>query len=179
MNKRSTKFYRKNEAEVMKRLGFSPTINSGAGWIQKEDAESEHFICQLKSTDKESMSIKQHDLNVLEIHASESHKLPVFAFQFLNHDEVWVAVRESDIEEIKAVIRGEREEQKTQESIDETEEIEYNYNVPRSSEDAIRSAVARKKYMEQREKEMQKRREEAREEMKQRRRKRNKSWQRS
>ena len=31
MNKRSIKFYRKNEAEVMKRLGFKPTKNSGAG----------------------------------------------------------------------------------------------------------------------------------------------------
>lgn len=31
MNKRSTKFYRKNEAEVMKCLGFKPTRNSGAG----------------------------------------------------------------------------------------------------------------------------------------------------
>lgn len=27
MNKRSTKFYRKNEAEVMKRIGFKPTKN--------------------------------------------------------------------------------------------------------------------------------------------------------
>lgn len=31
--KRSTKFYRKNEREVMKGLGFKPTKNSGAGWI--------------------------------------------------------------------------------------------------------------------------------------------------
>lgn len=31
MSKRSTKFYRKNEADVMKRLGFKPTKNSGAG----------------------------------------------------------------------------------------------------------------------------------------------------
>lgn len=31
MPKRSTKFYRKNEADVMKRLGFKPTKNSGSG----------------------------------------------------------------------------------------------------------------------------------------------------
>ena len=30
---RSTKFYRKNEKEVMNRLGFRSTINSGSGWI--------------------------------------------------------------------------------------------------------------------------------------------------
>ena len=31
MAKRSTKFYRKNEADIMKRLGFKPTKNSGSG----------------------------------------------------------------------------------------------------------------------------------------------------
>ena len=30
---RTTKFYRKNEIEVMERLGFKPTKNSGSGWI--------------------------------------------------------------------------------------------------------------------------------------------------
>ena len=36
-NKRTGKFYRKNEAEVMKSLGLIPTKNSGSGWIEKED----------------------------------------------------------------------------------------------------------------------------------------------
>lgn len=31
MNKRSTKFYRKNEAEVMRRLGFRPTKKQKKG----------------------------------------------------------------------------------------------------------------------------------------------------
>ena len=31
--KRSGKFYRKNEAEVMKALGLKPTKNSGSGWV--------------------------------------------------------------------------------------------------------------------------------------------------
>lgn len=31
--KRSGKFYRTNEKEVMQRLGLVPTINSGSGWI--------------------------------------------------------------------------------------------------------------------------------------------------
>ena len=30
---RSGKFYRRNEAEVMKSLGLKPTKNSGSGWI--------------------------------------------------------------------------------------------------------------------------------------------------
>lgn len=34
MVKRSTRFYRKNEAEVMCRLGFEPTINSGGDILE-------------------------------------------------------------------------------------------------------------------------------------------------
>lgn len=104
MNKRSTKWYRKNEAEVMHRLGLKPTRNSGAGWIEKCDGENEHFICELKSTDHESFSIKQSVLHVLEHHALEVHKIPLFAFQFINRDEVWVAIKEEDIQAYKELI---------------------------------------------------------------------------
>jgi hypothetical protein len=104
MNKRSTKWYRKNEAEVMHRLGLKPTKNSGAGWIEKCDGESRHFICELKSTDNESFSIKQSVLHVLEHHALEAHKIPLFAFQFINRDEVWVAIKEEDIQAYRELI---------------------------------------------------------------------------
>ena len=57
--KRSGKFYRRNEEDVMRRLGLEPTKNSGSGWIEKEDGQSEHVICQLKSTDAQSISIKK------------------------------------------------------------------------------------------------------------------------
>lgn len=105
MNKRSTKWYRKNEAEVMRRLGFKPTRNSGATWIEKCDGQSDHCICELKSTDNSSFTVKQEYLHTLESHAIESHKLPVFAFQFLNTDEVWLSIKESDIEAFKGLIR--------------------------------------------------------------------------
>ena len=105
MTKRSTKFYRKNEAEVMKRIGFKPTRNSGATWIEKCDGQSDHCICELKSTDNSSFTVKQEYLHTLEAHAIESHKLPVFAFQFLNTDEVWLSVKESDIEAFKGLIK--------------------------------------------------------------------------
>lgn len=104
MNKRSTKWYRKNEVEVMQRLGLKPTKNSGAGWIEKCDGENEHFLCELKSTDHESFSIKQSVLHVLEHHALEAHKIPLFAFQFINRDEVWVAIKEEDIQAYKELI---------------------------------------------------------------------------
>ena len=105
MTKRSTKFYRKNEAEVMHRLGFKPTRNSGATWIEKCDGQSDHCICELKSTDNSSFTVKQEYLHTLESHAIEAHKLPVFAFQFLNTDEVWLSVKESDIEAFKDLIK--------------------------------------------------------------------------
>lgn len=105
MTKRSTKFYRKNEAEVMHRLGFKPTRNSGATWIEKCDGQSDHCICELKSTDNSSFTVKQEYLHTLEAHAIEAHKLPVFAFQFLNTDEVWLSVKESDIESFKDLIK--------------------------------------------------------------------------
>ena len=104
MNKRSTKWYRKNESEVMKRLGFKPTRNSGATWIDKADGQNDHCICELKSTDKESFTVKQEYLHTLEANAIEAHKLPVFAFQFINRDEVWLAVKETDIEAFKQLV---------------------------------------------------------------------------
>lgn len=104
MQKRSTKWYRKNEVEVMHRLGLKPTRNSGAGWIEKCDGEDRHFLCELKSTDHESFSIKQSVLHVLEHHALEAHKIPLFAFQFINRDEVWVAIKEEDIQAYREII---------------------------------------------------------------------------
>ena len=105
MAKRTTKWYRKNEAEVMQRLGLKPTRNSGATWIDKGDGQNEHCICELKSTDKESYRLEQTTLHILEANAIEAHKLPVFALQFLNVDEVWLAVKETDIEAFKQLVR--------------------------------------------------------------------------
>lgn len=121
MTKRSTKFYRKNEAEVMKRIGFKPTRNSGATWIEKCDGQSDHCICELKSTDNSSFTVKQEYLHTLESHAIEAHKLPVFAFQFLNTDEVWLSIKESDIEAFKDLIK-----QSVLEEIKEEREKEEN-----------------------------------------------------
>ena len=106
MTKRTTKWYRKNEAEVMHRLGFKPTRNSGATWIDKGDGQNEHCICELKSTDNASYRLEQTTLHTLEANAIEAHKLPVFALQFLNVDELWLAVKESDIEAFKQLIKA-------------------------------------------------------------------------
>lgn len=93
MMKRSFRFYRKNEADVMKSLGLKPTKNSGSGWVEKEDGISDAVICQLKSTDKESIKLNKRDIDVLNYNAGVCHKMPVFAIQFLQSNEVYLLVK--------------------------------------------------------------------------------------
>lgn len=102
--KRSGRFYRKNEAEVMKRLGLEPTPNSGSGWIVKEDGQNEQVICQLKSTDADSIRVKQEDIRILEHNANVAHKLPLFVIQFLNSGDVWLMARPIEFAEISKYI---------------------------------------------------------------------------
>lgn len=108
INKRSGKFYRKNEKEVMERLGLRPVPGSGSGWISKEDGENDEIICQLKSTDRESISIKKVDIDMLVNHAIISHKIPVFAIQFLSDDSLYLMVRPEDLGEAFEYISGGR-----------------------------------------------------------------------
>lgn len=104
MMKRSGKFYRKNEAEVMKSLGLNPTKNSGSGWIEKEDGQSENVICQLKSTDAESIRLHKKDFDVLNYNAAVAHKLPVFAIQFIQSNEVYLLVKPDLLQEVAQYI---------------------------------------------------------------------------
>lgn len=104
MKSRGTKFYRKNEEEVMQSIGLKPTKNSGAGWVEKEDGQNDFVICQLKSTDAKSISVKLQDIHTLEYNASVSHKLPLFAIQFLSTGEVWLMAKPTDFAEISKYI---------------------------------------------------------------------------
>ena len=100
MPKRTTKFYRQNEAEIMKSLGLKPTKNSGAGWVEKEDGQNDYLIAQLKSTDANSISIKHRDIEILEANALVAHKVPMFVIQFLSSDDVYIMARPSDLEQV-------------------------------------------------------------------------------
>lgn len=124
--------------------------------VEKEDGQSEQAICQLKSTDKQSISVKQSDLHILEQHALESHKLPVFAIQFLNLDEVWVMVKPEHIGLLQSLVRGEDisgrlprnifedVEENTQENIDKQQEKDYNYSV--TSQQVKKRLIAKQRY---------------------------------
>lgn len=86
-------------------LGLAPTPNSGSGWIVKEDGQSEHIICQLKSTDALSISVKKNDLDKLMHNSFVSHKIPVFALQFIKSGEVWVMTKPEYLEDISEYIK--------------------------------------------------------------------------
>lgn len=104
MLKRSGKFYRNNEKEVMKSLGLEPTYNSGSGWIEKEDGSNDYVLCQLKSTDAQGIKVNQKDIRILEKNAAVEHKYPLFAIQFLNTNEVWLMIKPEDVCEIAKYI---------------------------------------------------------------------------
>lgn len=105
MGKRSGKFYRKNEAEVMRSLGFEPTPNSGSGWIVKEDGVSDECMCQLKSTDAKSIKINLQDIHVLEYNSGVEHKIPVFAIQFISTNEVFLLIKPEDVQDVSKYIK--------------------------------------------------------------------------
>lgn len=109
-NNRGTKWYRKNEAEVMRMLGLEPTKNSGSGWIEKGDGQNESVICELKSTDANSYRVQKQDLDKIQHHADVSHKVPVFAIQFIKSDEVYLVLKPEDLQDLaKGLAEGFKE----------------------------------------------------------------------
>ncbi len=101
--KRSGKFYYKNEAKVLRELGFTPAPGSGNGWVVKEDGYNEHAMVQLKSTDAASYRISLFDIKQLEYHAKVEHKLPIFLVQFLKENKVYAIVDVAELDQLPAV----------------------------------------------------------------------------
>lgn len=100
MPRRTAKFYFKNEKETMKKLGLTPTIRSGGGWIEKEDGHNDYVITQHKSTDAESYKITRTDLRKLEYHALVDKKLPLFVIEFLSDGALYLIIKPEDLVEI-------------------------------------------------------------------------------
>lgn len=145
MKKRTFKFYRKNEAEVMESLGLKPTLNSGSTWIEKEDGQNDYVICQLKSTDAQSIKVNQKDIRTLEKNAIVAHKIPMFAIQFLNTGEVWLMIKPIDVEEVaKYITTGKCEKQ--------NQELEFDDVKPKIIKNKIKSSEsARNEFYKQKE----------------------------
>lgn len=139
----------------MRKYGLKPTANSGSGWIEKEDGENDRYICQLKSTEKDSIKIDLLDLHKLIYHADIAHKIPVFMVQFIAQNEEYVIMRAEDAQSLCTAREGTQE---------------YNYTTPKqnaveSLTDALQSVSefepkmavksdpkAREKYYKEREK---------------------------
>ena len=143
MMKRSGKWYRTNEAEVMRSLGLEPTPNSGSEWIVKEDGQSDKVICQLKSTDAQSIKVSNEDIQTLEYNATVSHKIPVFAIQFIATSEVYLLVKPEVLQDLAKYI-------KTGEYNSSLFEIEQNKfeDMPLANTNQIKSSLKSRKYFE-------------------------------
>lgn len=96
--KKTSKFYFKNEKELMRSLGLNPTPGSG-NRIIKEDGQNEKLIAQLKSTEADSITIKLNDLTTLLYNATVSHKIPIFINQFVN-GPILISVRLEDFKDV-------------------------------------------------------------------------------
>ena len=68
--------------------------------MEKEDGQSEDVLCQLKSTDAQSIKVNKYDLDTLQYNAMVAHKLPVFAIQFLQSNEVYVVCKPELLKEL-------------------------------------------------------------------------------
>lgn len=146
MMKRSGKFYRRNEEEVMLALGLKPTKNSGSGWVEKEDGQSDEVICQLKSTDASSIRIKKEDLDTLEYNAAVSHKLPVFAVQFLQSNEVFIMMKPEDINDLAKYLKTGETPGKEKYLFDVTDLDEIEFNKATRKRTIKSSSKAREQY---------------------------------
>lgn len=142
--KRSGKFYRSNESEIMRSLGLQPTSNSGSGWVEKEDGQSESVICQLKSTDANSIRLNLDDWNTLEYNAAVSHKLPVFALQFIGTGDVFLAVRPDDLKAVAAALTGDAvyrsKVARALESVSKDVLLPIRKDVPETAQTTVKSA---------------------------------------
>lgn len=112
---RTQDFYNDNEKKVMSALGLMPTPASGAGWVHKEDGENDYILSQLKSTDKNSLTIKYKDWTTLKINSDTAHKLPLFVVQKLENDNdqgvTLICMRPEDILNIaKYIATGEKKQ---------------------------------------------------------------------
>ena len=97
--RRSGRDWFKNEKEVMELLGLKQVPGSGSSWVAREDGENDDVLCQLKSTDAGSIRVQLQDIHELQVHALTSHKLPVFAIQFRQTNEVFLLVSPLELQD--------------------------------------------------------------------------------
>lgn len=159
-NRRTGKFYSKNEKEIMNRYGLKATPMSGAGWIAKEDGYNDYVLAQLKSTDANSYKLLLDDIDKLEYHAIVENKIPLFIIEFLQRDEVYFVLKPNDLVKLSKYLElGEYKETKILNELNEKKEKELNNNKRKKIES---SNKARKRFYKELEEERKKKSEKIR-----------------
>lgn len=92
-----TKFYREHEREIMERFGFTPSPNSGAGWMWKDDGRNDKTVVELKSTAARSITIKRDDWDKLVDHSLVEGKRPLLVTDWWKTDDVLFTMRPEDM----------------------------------------------------------------------------------
>ncbi len=90
----------------MKSIGLTPTPQSGAGWLIKEDGQNDNIMAQLKSTDRNSYTFSLTDYDKLCYHSIIENKLPLFILQFLQREEIFFIVKIEDIIPLAELLKG-------------------------------------------------------------------------
>lgn len=115
----------------MERLGMHQVPGSGNGWVAKEDGENDNVLCQLKSTDSMSCRVGLKDVNALLHNAAVTHKVPVFAVQFMQTDDLFLLVRPIDVPELAKYIETGVDERSEDDDIVRPEtEVESSSKLP-------------------------------------------------
>lgn len=114
--------------------------------VEKEDGQSEHIICQLKSTDASSIRVVKQDLDTLAHNAQVAHKLPVFVVQYLQSDEVYLVLKPEVLEQVAQYLQTGVVEHKQSEFDELSEHVPVSKpkRIIRSSADA-REEIARER----------------------------------
>lgn len=167
--KRTGKWYSKNEKETLLKIGLTPTKQSGAGFIEKEDGYNEKVLAQLKTTDADSYRLTLDDLEKLKYNSMVAHKLPLFIIQFMKTGELYLVIKYEDIKDVTLSMLGvedlsdlkyePRGEIVAELSSCENDESSYKNDEEETCEAPIikTSAEAREKFYEERKEEWEKR----------------------
>lgn len=142
MKKKISKFYFKNEKELMRSLGLNPTPGSGNRVI-KEDGQNEKVIAQLKSTEGDSITIKLSDLNTLIYNSKVSHKLPIFINQFVD-GPILISCMLRDFNDVAKYIKTGEYNKKEESLVVTNEELKIN-KIKSTKRTKVKNAIQKEK----------------------------------